>query len=146
MSDTNTPVMLVGLGRDSQLPLAQTAGAAAMDLHAAEDRDLSPGRITRVPLGISVAIPRGHCGLIVGRSGLALKGILAHTGIIDEDYRGELQALLINTGENTYGIGRGDRVAQLLIVPYVMPALEPRRPEDLPATDRATGGFGSTGA
>ncbi len=136
---------------DLALPAYETAGAAGMDLRAAvpEDRPLLilPGRRVLAPTGLVMEIPQGFEGQVRPRSGLALKhGItcLNTPGTIDSDYRGEVQVLLVNLGEEEFRVTRGMRIAQIVIAPVTRAALEER---DLAmATGRGTGGFGSTGA
>ncbi len=123
-----------------------------MDLTAAIDEDLIlvPGRRTVVPCGIIVAIERGFEGQVRPRSGLALKhgiSIPNAPGTIDSDYRGELKVILINFGEAEFRISRAMRIAQLVIMPVARAVIEEvDAAAKLSATDRGTGGFGSTGA
>lgn len=134
---------------DPELPIPQTAhvGDAGVDLHAREDAIVraSGGRVL-VPTGLSVAIPVGYMGMVVPRSGLALKhGItLVNTpGIIDSGYRGELKVVMINTDPTSdYQVRRGDRIAQLVIQEIV--AVTWREVEELTGDDRG-GGFGHSG-
>jgi dUTP pyrophosphatase len=129
-------------------PVRADAGAAGYDLHA---DFAAPTRATiycrgrmRIPTGIAVAIPEGCYGRIAPRSGLAAKyGIDVLAGVVDQSYRGELQIILLNTGEQPFTIEHGDRVAQLIIERCETPAVE--LVDDLDATERGTGGFGSTG-
>jgi len=121
-----------------------------MDLRAAlpegEHMDLLPGRRAMVPTGLCIALPRGFEAQVRPRSGLAAKhGVtcLNSPGTVDADYRGELKVILINHGWETFRITRGERIAQMVIAPVVQAAWA--RAETLPATDRGTGGFGSTG-
>ena len=134
---------------DPDLPLPTTAhrGDAGVDLHAREDAVLptNGGRVL-VPTGLAVAIPVGYMGLVVPRSGLALKhGVtLVNTpGIIDSGYRGELKVVMINTDPSSdYQVRRGDRIAQLIIQELV--AVTWREVEELTGEDRG-GGFGHSG-
>lgn len=136
------------LDPDLPLPSQQHAHDAGYDLHAREDAVLkaSGGRAI-VPTGVAVAIPPGWAGLIMPRSGLALKhGVtcLNTPGLIDPLYRGELKVLLVNTdrGED-YTVHRGDRIAQLVVQRVEECSL--REVRDLPASVRGVGGFGSSG-
>jgi dUTP pyrophosphatase len=99
-----------------------------------------------VPTGLAVAIPDGHAGLVVPRSGLAARhgiGVANGPGLIDAGYRGELKVILINHGQEPVSFERGERIAQLVVVPvFVGEVVEV---DELPATDRGLGGFGSTG-
>jgi dUTP pyrophosphatase len=130
------------------LPVQQHPDDAGYDLHAREDVVLEPGGgRALVPTGVAVAIPSGHAGLVMPRSGLALKhGVtcLNTPGLIDPLYRGELKVLLVNTDpREPYRIHRGDRIAQLVVTAVAM--VEWHVVEDLDTTARDTFGFGSTG-
>ena len=119
-----------------------------MDLHAAitEDVDLPPGSIVLVPTGLQIAIPDGFEAQVRPRSGLAVKhGIsLPNTpATIDSDYRGEIRVPLINLGREPFRVSRGMRIAQLVVAPVARVAWD--EVADLPATDRAGGGFGHSG-
>ena len=133
----------------AQLPAYQTPGSAAMDLAALLDKPLSidPGSRVSVTTGLSIALPDGGwVALVLPRSGLSIKhGItLANSvGVIDSDYRGELQVGLTNRSGTPYTIQPGDRIAQLMLVPVGQAQVEEL--EELPATRRGSGGFGSTG-
>ncbi|MCT8999200.1 dUTP diphosphatase [Chelativorans intermedius] len=132
------------------LPAYESAGAAGIDLRAAmpEDRQiiLLPGRRALVPTGFILEIPEGFEGQVRPRSGLALKhGItcLNTPGTIDWDYRGEVQVLLVNLGEDDFAVRRGLRIAQLVIAPVTRARIEERGSAG--QTARGAGGFGSTG-
>ena len=130
------------------LPTQQHDHDAGYDLHARDDIVLEPrGGRALVPTGLAVAIPPGWAGLVLPRSGLALRhGItcLNAPGLIDPQYRGELKVLLVNTDPNeSYAIHRGDRIAQLVIQPVEQ--VEWDEVDDLDVTTRDTFGFGSTG-
>jgi dUTP pyrophosphatase len=130
------------------IPARAHPGDAGLDLVAIEARELAPGGRAAVPTGLAVAIPAGHAGLVVPRSGLARRhGVTVANapGLIDAGYRGELLVLLVNLGTQTHRIAPGDRVAQLVVVPVALPA--PVEVDALPDSDgRGEGGFGSTGA
>ncbi len=136
------------LREDAIIPTQAHAGDAGSDLYAVEGAVLKPGARAKVPTGVAVAIPEGHAGLVLPRSGLAHKhGItLTNTpGLIDSGYRGELQVLMLNTDrENTYEVKPGDRIAQLVIVAFTAP--EWSEVEEFDTTTRGDGGFGSSGA
>ena len=107
---------------------------------------LAPGERRMVPTGIAVALPAGVCGLVLPRSGLAARhgiGVVNGPGLIDPDYRGEVQVVLINHGSEAFSAAAGDRIAQLLLVPFASPAVEVV--SELSETERGTGGFGSSG-
>jgi len=129
------------------LPVRATAGSAGYDLCADEDVTLRPGEIRRVHTGIAIAIgdPR-IVGLVYARSGLAVKYGVAPVncvGVIDSDYRGELQVPLTNHGSETVRFSRGDRIAQLVLTPVFLPEIV--EAAELDETPRSSGGFGSTG-
>ena len=131
------------------LPAYQTAGAAGMDLHAAVTDNvlIDPGSIVLVPTGLEIAIPDGFEAQVRPRSGLAVKhGIsLPNTpATIDSDYRGEIRVPLINLGREAFVVSRGMRIAQLVVAPVMRVTWE--EVADLPATARAAGGFGHSGA
>jgi dUTP diphosphatase len=115
---------------------------------AVDECELPPGGRAAVPTGIAVAIPPGHAGLVVPRSGLARRhGVTVANapGLIDAGYRGELIVLLVNLGDAPHRVAPGDRIAQLVVTPVAL--AEPRVTDALPASDgRGEGGFGSTGA
>ena len=124
------------------------AGDAAFDLSCVEGFSLAPGERAMVPTGVAVAIPPGMAGLVLPRSGLAIRhGIscVNAPGLVDPNYRGELRVILINHGSETFVADAGDRIAQLLVVPFVAPELVVV--EELPAggDDRGVNGFGSSG-
>ncbi len=130
------------------LPQYATVGAAGLDLAAAieDSLELAPGQRARVPVGIEIEVPAGHQAQVVPRSGLADKLGITLTncvGTIDSDYRGEVQVLLINHGHKPHVFKRGDRIAQLVIIP--IPRIEVIEVKDLAASARDRGGFGSTG-
>lgn len=130
------------------LPTYQTAGAAGMDLHAAvaDDIRLEPGAIALVPTGLEVAIPDGFEGQVRPRSGLAVKHGLSlpnTPATIDADYRGEIRVPLINLGREPFVVSRGMRIAQFVVAPVVRVTWE--EVAELPATTRASGGFGHSG-
>jgi dUTP pyrophosphatase len=122
-------------------------GDAGLDLLAAEETTLKPGERAAVPTGIAVAIPEGFAGFVHARSGRALQEGLALAnapGLVDSGYRGELKVVVVNLDPFTaIHIARGDKIAQLVIQAVESVELEPV--EDLPASERGLGGFGSTG-
>jgi dUTP pyrophosphatase len=130
------------------LPEYATAGAAGMDLLAAVTTPLTilPGGRALVPTGLRIALPPGYELQIRPRSGLALKHGLVlpnSPGTIDEDYRGELQVIVMNAGELPFTVERGMRIAQAVVTPVVRAVW--REAAELPDTARGQGGFGSTG-
>ncbi len=134
---------------DPALPLPSYArpGDAGLDLHAAEAVTLAAGGRALVPTGIAVAIPEGYAGFVVPRSGLALRQgvtVLNAPGLIDAGYRGEVKVLLVNHDARPVTFERGERIAQLVI--QRVERAEWVVTEDLPESDRGSGGFGSTGS
>lgn len=130
------------------LPTYGSTGAAGADLYACLDGDVTvePGKTVFVPTGLSMEIPQGYAGLIYARSGLACKRGLApanKVGVIDSDYRGEFIVALHNHGDKAQTVSNGERVAQLVITPVLMPIYH--EADMLSDTERAAGGFGSTG-
>ncbi len=133
-------------GGDLPLPTYATAGAAGMDVVAAEDVTLAPGARHAVATGFAIAIPGGYEVQVRPRSGLALKfGVtcLNTPGTIDEDYRGEIKVILANLGSEPFDVRRGDRIAQLVPAPVLRARIV--EVDVLDTTDRGEGGFGSTG-
>ena len=129
------------------VPACAYVGDAGVDLRATCDDVLQPFERKLVPCGIAVAIPAGYAGFVLPRSGLAIKhgvSLVNAPGLIDSNYRGEIQAILVNLDPHTpFEIKRGDRIAQLVIMAVPDIAFEPV--ETLPDTDRGAGGFGSSG-
>lgn len=135
------------LSPEAVLPVRAHPGDAGLDLASAERVTLHPGRRMAVATGWAMAVPAGMAGLVVPRSGNALRhGVTVANapGLIDAGYRGELKVILVNLGDEAFEIAVGDRIAQLVITPVsAAGALEV---DDLPASDgRGSGGFGSTG-
>lgn len=133
-------------GEGLPLPGYATEGAAGMDLLAAKSMTVPPGGRALVPTGLRIALPDGYEMQVRPRSGLALKhGITLPNspGTVDEDYRGEVGVILLNTGSEPFEIARGDRIAQAIFAPVTRARWE--EVVVLPETQRGTGGFGSTG-
>jgi len=132
---------------EASLPATQHPGDAGLDLRAAEGAKVAPGGRALIPTGVAVAIPDGHAGLVLPRSGLASKrGLtLANApGLIDAGYRGEVIVAVVNLDpREPVVIEPGDRVAQLVVV--ALPTVEPSWADELPPSKRGEGGFGSTG-
>lgn len=150
MSMPPIAIRILPHGQGLPLPAYETPLAAGMDLRAAVPHEtptlLAPGARALVPTGLQIALPEGFEGQVRPRSGLALReGLtcLNSPGTIDADYRGELAIILINLGQETATIRRGDRIAQLIIAPVVQATWAIC--ESLPATVRGEAGFGSTG-
>lgn len=135
---------------DAELPLPAYAheGDAGADLTSAVDVELAPGERRLVPTGVAIALPDGCVGMVVPRSGSAARSglsIVNTPGIIDSGYRGELKICLVNLDPATpIRIARGDRIAQLVVQPVVQARFAPV--DELPASQRGQGGWGSSGA
>lgn len=139
-------INFVRIDRELPAPTQAHIGDAAVDLHSRIDFTLKPGERFAIPTGIAVAIPEGYAGLVLPRSGHARQhgiSMVNTPGLIDPGYRGEVSVLLINHGDAAVGFGRGDRIAQLAVVPVA--AAKWVEVDLLEETERGTGGFGSTG-
>ena len=137
-------------GEGLPLPRQQTPGAAGLDLAAAllpdESIEIAPSAVAMIPTGLTIALPQGYEAQIRPRSGLAAKHgitVLNSPGTVDADYRGEIKVLLINHGPAAFTVRRGERIAQMVVAPVSRVIFEER--ETLDATERGTGGHGSTG-
>lgn len=147
------PIHQLPHGLGLELPSYATPHASGMDLRAAlpegETWRLAPGERRLVPTGLSIALPLGFEAQVRPRSGLALRHgvtVLNAPGTIDADYRGEVAVVLINHGHSVFELHRGDRIAQLVVAPVSAWGWDPiRELKDLGATERGTGGYGSTG-
>ena len=135
------------LDPDVALPRRARDGDAGLDLQANDTLKVGPGERAMVPTGLAVAIPAGHAGLVLPRSGLASRqGLtLANSpGLIDEGYRGEIIVAVVNLDpDQPVEIRKGDRIAQLVVVPFA--GIEPAEVAELPQSSRGEAGFGSTG-
>jgi len=134
--------------RDLPLPAYATEHSAGMDLCAAVDGEitLAASETALIPTGFAIALPEGYEAQVRPRSGLAVKhqiGIMNAPGTIDADYRGEIRVILTNFGKEPFVIRRGDRIAQLVVAPYVR--VRWQQQEGLDRTARGAGGFGHTG-
>jgi dUTP pyrophosphatase len=133
---------------DARLPARAHSDDAGLDLRSIEDVEIPPGERRRVRTGLRLAIPAGHAGLVLPRSGLALRAgltLLNSPGLIDPGYRGDVDVIAHNTDLRvSVRIGVGDRIAQLVLVRLA--ELEPASVADLPPSVRDEGGFGSTGS
>jgi len=128
---------------DNKIPQRQKDDDAGFDLYADESVDIWIGGQATIKTGIRTAIPHGYVGQIWPRSGMAVKHMInVHAGIIDSGYRGEVRVCLINHGERTVEIRKGDRIAQLVVVPYLGESVEV---DNLDETERGEAGFGSSG-
>lgn len=148
MTQVPVQVQVLPHGDGLLLPAYATAGAAGMDLLAAvtEPVAIAPGARVLIPTGLAIALPPGYELQVRPRSGLALRhGIVLPNspGTIDEDYRGELQVIVMNAGADPFTVERGMRIAQAVLSPVVRAVWQPV--EALEETKRGHGGFGSTG-
>jgi dUTP diphosphatase len=138
----------VALVRDGARPPQRAHdGDAGLDLFSVAELTLAPGERATVPTGIAIEVPPGHAGLVLPRSGLAARhgiALVNAPGLIDSGYRGEVRVLLLNTDRSEpFTISPGDRIAQLLVVPFA--EVEAVAVERLALSARGEGGFGSTG-
>jgi dUTP pyrophosphatase len=130
------------------LPAYATSGSAGLDLAAAvsDPITIAPGGRAMVPTGLAIALPEGFEAQVRPRSGLAARSgvtVLNTPGTIDADYRGEIQVILANFGDQPFKVSRGERIAQLVVAPVTQLAWQAT--DRLPETTRGAGGFGSTG-
>ena len=130
------------------VPTMGTKFAAGADLYSAEDADvvIGPGETKFIGTGLAMEIPEGYVGLVYARSGLACKRGLApanKVGVVDSDYRGEIKVALHNHGKEAQTVEKGERIAQMVIAPYLSVNYE--EADALSETERGEGGFGSTG-
>ncbi len=141
-------VAIKKLNPNAVIPSYGSQYAAGADLYACLDGDLSvePHTTVVIPTGVALELPVGYAGLIYARSGLATKRGLApanKVGVVDCDYRGEVKVALHNHSESVQTVSAGERIAQLVITPYITADFE--EADELPETVRGAGGFGSTG-
>jgi dUTP pyrophosphatase len=140
-------VAFTRLRDDAVVPTRAYAGDAGLDLAACERCRIGPGERALVGTGIAVAIPEGHAGLVTPRSGLATRNgitIVNTPGLVDSGYRGELRVILHNTDRSEpFVVEPGMRIAQLVVV--AVPHADLHEVDELPASDRGAGGFGSSG-
>ena len=142
------PIHVKLLRPGAKLPTYGSNAAAGADLYACLDETVTiqPGEVFWVPTGLALEVPAGCAGLIYARSSMGVKRGLApanKVGVIDSDYRGEVQVVLLNHSNQPQTVSPGERVAQMIITPVITPAYE--QVEDLTDTDRGAGGFGSAG-
>ena len=148
MSETEVPIKTHPHFEGLELPSYQTAHSSGLDLLAAVEGDklLKPGERALIPTGLSISLPDGVEAQIRPRSGLALRHgvtLLNSPGTIDADYRGEIQVIMVNLGQENFTIQRGMRIAQMVIASVVKARLVPV--DNLSTTVRGSGGFGHTG-
>ena len=135
------------LSEKATLPTRAHESDAGMDLCAAEAASIGPGQRVQVGTGLAVEIPEGWAGMVLPRSGIALKNgisLVNAPGLIDPGYRGEIRVLLLNTDANSeFKVAVGDRVAQLMLTPFS--TARPVEADSLGESERGTAGFGSSG-
>lgn len=140
-------LQFIRLKENATLPTRAHDGDAGLDLYAAEGARIGPGQRVSVGTGLAVAIPPGLAGMVLPRSGLALKhgvALVNSPGLIDSGYRGEVRVLLLNTDAGAeFRVAPGDRIAQLVLVPIATAA--PLEADELDSSTRDAGGFGSSG-
>jgi len=127
---------------DAIIPKRQTVEAAGYDLHSYVNEYIYPGNRKLISTGLRMKLPHGTWGCIRSRSSLAVQGIDVKAGTIDEDYRGEIFVLLANNSRMKFDIKKGERIAQIIVCPYLAPEVKESK---LDISVRGTGGFGSTG-
>jgi dUTP diphosphatase len=141
-----TELLVRRLHPDAQMPAGAYDGDAGLDLASIEEVVLRPGERHTVATGLAVAIPAGHAGFVQPRSGLAARQgitVVNSPGLIDEGYRGELKVVLLNTDpDEPFHIRPGDRIAQLVVL--AVPRITVTEADDLPPSERAEHGFGSS--
>ena len=147
MNDRTLQIKL--LNKEARVPTRATLGSGGLDLHSCKDTVIGAGATCKFPLGFALYIEDPTvAGLILPRSGLGTKHgiVLANTvGLIDSDYQGELVAHLWNRSDNDYTVKKGDRIAQLVLIPIIEPKIEWFYVKEFSKSGRGTGGFGSTG-
>lgn len=144
----NNTDIKIKLTKNASVPEYATSGAAAVDLRAANEEDITiaPSERKLIPTGLAMSIPQGIVGIIAARSGLACKKGIALSnsiGVIDSDYRGEIGVSLFNTSSEPFTVSFGDRIAQMMFIPVAKASFTVC--DSLDETDRGEGGFGSTG-
>jgi dUTP pyrophosphatase len=141
-----TKLLIRRLHPDAQMPAGAYEGDAGLDLASVEEAVLAPGERRTVATGLAVAIPDGHAGFVQPRSGLASRHgitVVNAPGLIDAGYRGELKVVLLNTDpDEPFHVRPGDRIAQLVVL--ALPRITVTEADDLPPSERAERGFGSS--
>ena len=131
------------LSPDATLPTRAYPDDAGLDIYGLEDALMGPSEGKMLATGVAMAIPVGHVGMVCDRSSMAKKGIKTAGGIIDAGYRGELKIVLWNLSKEQIRVVRGERIAQLLVLPIQTPAV--KEVSDLSSAERGDKGFGSSG-
>src|SRR6185437_10967306 len=141
-SHPNT-IRILRVNSQAVLPTRTHADDAGLDLYNLEDFHLEPGEGRAVKTGIALALPKGYVGLVADRSSLGKRGLKTAGGVIDAGYRGEIHIVLWNISRDVFELKRGERLAQLMIIPIATPAVE--EVSSLEETARGAKGFGSSG-
>lgn len=136
-------IEILKVSSEATLPTRAHEGDAGMDLYALEDFFLEPGQGKTTRTGIAVALPMGYVGMVADRSSMAKRGVKSAGGIIDAGYRGEIHIVLWNISREKIEIKKGERIAQMLIIPIATPAI--KEVNVLSETARGSKGFGSSG-
>ncbi|MFB4324446.1 dUTP diphosphatase [Priestia sp. BR_2] len=143
----NPIVKIKKLVNEAKLPFYAHDGDAGMDIYSIEEKVIQPGEAELIRTGIQIELPKNTEAQIRPRSGLALKHsvtVLNSPGTIDEGYRGEIGVILINHGKNQFFVEKDMRIAQMVIKPVLRAEIQEAK-QELSVTERATGGFGSSG-
>lgn len=133
----------IALDEGAKMPTRAHEGDAGLDLYAAEDAYVAPHAWAKVSTGVHIAIPKHYVGLLTSKSGLMDNHGITCRGTIDHGYTGTVRAILFNDSDRVYKVENGQKVTQMVIMPCLLPELEPV--EELEKTERGAGGFGSTG-
>lgn len=146
----SSPVYFLKIDDNAKMPAYAKAGDAGMDVFSIEDHEIYPHTNAVIRTGLRIKIPEGCVGLACSRSGLSAKfkvSVGNSPGVIDSGYTGEVKIILENNGRASYSVHKGDKIAQIVIVPFVRPALMLTDQETFDSfeTDRGCDGFGSTG-
>ena len=145
---STTKVKISLLPNNFAAPERATEHAGGYDVFAAEAVEIAPGQTVAVSTGVKVALPNDWALLVLPRSGISFKTgvrVANAPGLVDADYRGEVKVLLNNTGPHAVRFNRGERIAQIMFVPYFAPVFDVVPEDELSNTARGVGGFGSTG-
>ena len=142
--ETNRLIVEIALDEGASIPIRGSTESAGYDLSSNEEGIIPAGERKLIKTGVKIALIYGTYGRIAPRSGLAYKnGIDVFAGVIDSDYRGEIGVILFNSSKEDFEYKKGDRIAQLIITPILLPSLI--QVESLDDTSRGDGGYGSTG-
>jgi len=143
-TNSHPRILVKKLHGDAKIPVQRLLGDAGYDLSSMENCTLKAGESVTVSTGLAFVIPRGYCGIIKSRSSLARDGLDVKGGVIDSGYRGDVKVILHNrTSDNEIAFEKGDRIAQMVVIPVLSgPLVEV---DELDDTERGAGGFGSTG-